>query len=131
MGNGEIKFDSEGSPRPPITNPGFLDGWVRVEHGLPVDLVNAGVNMPAYVRQHGTFQVLIFEVDSAPLMFGRRVGYFVSQRIGIVEAPSRELIKRWIRVRRSLLVRRKIQDTFPYANLAINWDCGYQRDQDG
>ena len=131
MGNGEIKFDSEGSPRPPITNPGFLDGWVRVEHGLPVDLVNAGVNMPAYVRQHGTFQVLIFEVDSAPLMFGRRVGYFVSQRVGIVEAPSRELIKRWIRVRRSLLVRRKIQDTFPYANLAINWDCGYQRDQDG
>src|SRR6266849_596733 len=121
MGNGKIKLDSKSSPRSPIANPSLFEGWVCVKHGLTVDFVDAGINVPAHIRQDGTFQVLIFEVDSAPLMFHRRVGYFVSQGVGIVEAADRELIKRWIGVRRSFPVRRKTQNAFPNADLAVNW----------
>src|SRR5215469_188122 len=46
-----------------------------------------------------------------------RVGDFVSKRIGIIETPGRELIKRRIGIRGSFLVGWKLQHPFPYAHL--------------
>ena len=117
VGNRKIELNAKGRPRTSITDSSFPDRRIRVEHRLPADFVDAGVKMAAHIRKHGTFQVLIFEIDGTPLVFRARVGDFVSKSIGIVEAASRELIKRRIRVRRSLLVGRELQDAFPHAHL--------------
>jgi len=76
--------------------------------------------MAADIREHGTLQVFVLEMNGSPLVFRSAVAYFVSECIGIVKAPSRKLIKRRIRVRSSLLVRRDFQDTFPYADLGVS-----------
>src|SRR6266576_3837806 len=78
-------------------------------------------------RAQSQFHHPFHAIDSVDVAYGRRVaavrlfrarvGDFVSKSIGIVEAASRELIKRRIRVRSSLLVGRELQDAFPHAHL--------------
>ena len=121
MGDGKIELDAKGSPRPAITDPSFLNGGIRVEHGLAADFVDAGVKMAADIRQHGTFQVLVFEINGEPRVLRPGVGDFVSESIGIVEAASRELVERRIGIWRSLFVGREIQNAFPHFRLAEDW----------
>jgi len=107
VGYRKIKLDAKCSPSPSVSNPSLLDGGVRVEHGLAAYFVHAGVKMATDIREHGTLQVFVLEINGSPLVFGPAVGYFISECIGIVKAPRRKLIKSRIGVRRSLLVRRK------------------------
>src|SRR5467141_3871758 len=44
--NGKVKLDPEGGPGASITDPGFLDGRVCIEHWLPANFVDARINMP-------------------------------------------------------------------------------------
>src|ERR1700682_5752975 len=55
--NGKVKLDAEGGPCSAIADPCFLDRRVRIEHRLTADFIGAGINMPAQIRQHRTFQI--------------------------------------------------------------------------
>ena len=122
MRNRKVELDTKGSPRSPISNPRFFDGRIGIKHRLAADFVDAGVEMAANIRQHGTFQVLVLEINGTPRVFRPGVGDFIPQRIWIVEAAGRELIERRIGIRRPFLIRWEIQNSFPYANLAMGWN---------
>ena len=104
VGDGKIKLNSESSPGTPVADPGFLDGRVGVEHRLPAELVDTGVNVSADIRQHGTFQILVLQENCAQGVLLTLFGNFLSQRVGIAEPVAGKLVKRGIGIRRSLLV---------------------------
>jgi hypothetical protein len=92
--NRKVELDAKCGPSSPVADPCFFDRWIRVEHGLAIDLVDAGVDMPADVRQHSTFQIFVFEKQSPQLVNNSLVSNFVAKRVGIVESPGcAELIK--------------------------------------
>ena len=66
MRNRKIELDAERRPGPAVANLSFFDGRIGIEHRLAIDLVDAGVKMPANVRQYGALQIFVFQVDGAP-----------------------------------------------------------------
>src|ERR1700730_8191536 len=113
MGNREVEFDSKRGPRPAITNFCLLHGGICVEDWLAVYFVHTRIKVAANVRQYRAFQVLILQVDSAPVMFDAAVSQVIAQSIGIIEAVCGQLIKRRIRIGQTFFVSRERQDPQP------------------
>src|SRR5438132_6978109 len=90
VGNRKVKLDSECSPGSAITDPGLFDGRVGIEHRLPADFVYARINMSAQIRQDGTFQIFVFKINYAPLVFREPVRDFLQNWIGVVKSASRK-----------------------------------------
>ena len=103
MGNREVEFDTEGSPRPAIANLCLFNGGIRVEDGLAIDFVYTRIEVAA-IRQHRAFQVLILQVDGAPVMFDAAVRQVIAQSIGIIEAVCGQLIEWRIRIWQTFFV---------------------------
>src|SRR6266852_3216587 len=120
MRNGKVKLDPEGGPGASITDHGFLDGRVGIEHRLPANFVDAGINMSAQIRQHRTFQIFVFKIDRAPLVLRTLIGYLFPQRIGITKSADRELVEGRVRIGRSLVVCQEIQNTSPHPAVRSN-----------
>ena len=124
VGNRKVKLDSECSPGSAITDPGLFDGRVGIEHRLPADFVYARINMSAQIRQDGTFQILVFKINCAPLVFRAPVRDFLPHRIGVVKSATRKLVERRIGIWRPLFVCWQVQNTFPHAHLSPNRNAG-------
>src|SRR6267378_425815 len=91
--NGKVKLDPEGGPGSAIADPGFLDGRVCIEHRLPANFVDAGINMSPQIRQHRTFQIFVFKIDRTPLVLRTLVAYLLPQRVRITKSTDRELVE--------------------------------------
>src|SRR5260370_3074361 len=70
----------------------------------------------ANIRQHGTLQIFIFQVDGPPFMVDAAVGKVIAQGIWIVEAIRGELIEWRVRIGRSLLLCRQRQCSLPHTD---------------
>ena len=100
----------------------FLDGRVGVEHIGAGQLIAAGIEMAAEVRQHQAVQVLVFEVQNAP----RSIVFLGGQvqpegiRIDRVEAGAvqGELVERRDGVGRPFLISGDREGVLPYADAA-------------
>ncbi len=117
MGNRKVELDAESRPSPTIAHNRLLDGGVGVEHRLPRDFVNTGVKVPANVRQHGAFQVFIFQINGTPVVIHAAARQIFPQDIRIVELVVRELVEGRIRVGHPLFIGRQDERPFPYAHL--------------
>src|SRR5205085_3786722 len=96
--NREVEFDAERRPSPAVPDLRLLDGRVRVEHGLAADLIDAGVDVAADVRQDRALEVFVFEEKRAPGDFLALVGQTVPDGIGVIEFGRGENVERGIRV---------------------------------
>ena len=129
MRNREVELDSKCCPCASVADVCFLDRWIGVEHRLSADLVDAGVDMPADVGQHGTFQVFVFEIDRSQVMLTPLFRSLLSQRVGIVEPVGGELVEGSIRIGRSLFIDWQIEDALPHANLRTNREWRDEQEQ--
>ena len=82
----KVKLHAECGPGAAIANLRLLDGWIGIEHGLAADLVDAGIDMAADIRQHRAFQIFVLEKNGAPVVRRLHTGQVRPERVGIVEA---------------------------------------------
>ncbi len=94
MGNRKVEFDTESGPSAAIADPRLLDGRIGVEHRLPVDLVYAGVNVAADVRENRAPQILVFQIERAQFVDFSLTSNFLSERVQITKTPLRKLESR-------------------------------------
>ena len=120
VGNGKIEFDSECRPGSAIRNRRLFDRWIRIEHRLAGNFVDAGVKMSADVRQHRALQIFVFEIHRPPVVIHPVAGEIVTQRIRIVEAVAGELIEGRIGIGQTLLVGGKGERPLPHAHLSMH-----------
>ncbi len=126
MRDREIELDAERRPCPAVSDVGLLDRRIGIEHRLAANLVDAGVNVPADVRQHAAPQIFILQINRAPGMGHALRRQILAQRIGIAEIGGRVLIERRVGVGRALLIRGQRERSLP------NADCfcrGFRRQQ--
>src|SRR5450432_141786 len=128
MGNGKVELDAERRPGSAIAYRRLLDGTVGVEHRLAGNFVDARVQVPANVGQHGAFQVFIFQIDGAPIVIHAAAGQIFTQHIRIVELVVRELVERRIWIGHALVVSGQRQRPLPHAHLRRQQSCQRQDD---
>jgi len=115
------------APRYPMF--AFFDGWIRVEHRLAAELVDASVEMPADIRQYGALQVFVLQVDGPPVVRRATIGQVLAQRVRIVEAGGGELVERRIAVGQPFFVGWQGEGAFPNPDLGVShWQARHKQE---
>src|SRR5882724_8407584 len=91
--DGKVEFDSESGPSAAIGNASLFDRRVGVKHRLAGNLVETSVNVSSDIRQHRAFQILVLEINRAPLMVLSPARQVAAQGVGIVETIGGELVE--------------------------------------
>jgi hypothetical protein len=102
--DGEVVLDAKGSPGSTMTDLGFLDGGIFIEHRLAAELVDTGVDVSSQVWEDRALQVLVFEDDGSPGVVGFCAGQTGPKSVGIVELGGRIHIEGRIRIGLPFLV---------------------------
>jgi hypothetical protein len=83
------------------------------------------------IWKHRALQVFVFEVDRTPRFFDTVPRQIVPKRVWIVEAISRELVKRRIGIGQSFFIGRNRERTFPNSHLCVDGDGAYDQTYSG
>ena len=117
VGNGKVELDSESGPCAAVSDVGFFERRVGIEHRLAADFVDAGVDVAADVGKDGALEVFVFEIDGAEIVVAAFAGEFVAQRVGIVEARGGLLIEGRVGIGIAFFVDGECERAFPDADL--------------
>ncbi len=105
---------------------GYRGAWAAfgIEFNFPVSHNWVSMSPVDFAfGKHGTFQVLIFQIDGAPVMVHPAIRQVVSQGIRIVEAGAGELIERRIWIRQSFFVGGQRKRILPDSYLRPSCRC--------
>ena len=119
MRDGKVELLAEGRPCATIGDDSFLEGGIRVEHWLAVDLVHTGVDMAAELGEDGALEVFVFEIECVPRMDRFRGAYVLPHGVGVIFDLG-EGIEVWVLVGRAFVRRRQWHGSFPHLYLAIH-----------
>ena len=118
MRDREVEFFAERRPCAAIGDDGFLERWIGVEHRLPVDLVNAGVDVAAELGKDGALEVFVFKIECVPRTNRFRGANVLPHGVGVVFELG-EVIEVRVLVGRAFVGCRQRHDSFPHLYLAV------------
>ena len=118
MRNRKIEFDTECRPGAAVTDLRLLDRRIGIEHRLPADLIDAGVQVTADIGQDAALQIFVFEKQRAPGDISFPAGEVLAQCIGIIEPGNRENVERRVWIRRPFDGYRQRERALPDADLS-------------
>ena len=90
------------------------------------EFVRAGVKVATDVREYGTLQIFIFQINSAPVVINAPAGKVFTQGIGIIETVAAELVEGRIGVWRAFFVCGQGKGPLPHTHFRPGQTCNRQ-----